>query len=582
MKTPAALYESRRVRWFSRAAVFAAAGLLSLGALGCKGEMGLFADDPGVFEDPTNPGTTSNNNSGGGGTVTTPMGEVVPTSAHLRRLTPAQYANTVRYALGDVFSQEDLPQFGDDIPIIGLNNDPSSLRVSGVNIDSLYQSTEVLAQAAVQNTPVVRDCVAASGDACFAEIADDLGSKLWRRPLTDAEKQDLEASRQRVADAPGTRAEQAEFLVMALLASPNMLYRTELGVAEGDVQKLTDYELASALSYTLWNAPPDQELRDLAAAGELSHTDTLKEQARRMADDPRVAEAFTEFFIDYLKIEAIFSKEKIDELGLTPEARASLVEGIREDLRQIFSVPGATLLDPFRAMSFHVDENSAEFFGVPVTQQEGFEVISMDPDQRLGVLSHPAFLSVHAGEGDSGIVKRGVFTLEQLLCVELGAPPADISESEDVPEDFNDDEATSREVLSVRHSSQPTCVGCHRIIDPAGFGFENYDSVGRYRTVEKGDVEIDASGELQIGQEVLNFDNSIGYIDALVESEALRSCLTDQYFTYVLGDEPRRVEREMLYAAFDENDGALDALVESMIETPSFTVRNEKLEQAQE
>lgn len=556
-------------------AIFAFGGLMTLGAFGCKGDLALQSDSPAMFNQPEGPEGSPNANNTGGGTITTPEGEVEPTLGHLRRLTPAQYENTVRYALGDVFAEEDLPQFGDDIPTIGLNNDPSSLRVSGVNVDSLYQATLALAQAAVAETPAVRDCVAATGDACFGEFIEDVGQKLWRRPLTSEEKDDLEAARLRVAEAPGTRAEQAEFLMAALLASPNMLYRKELGVAQDGVQKLSDYEIASALSYSLWNAPPDAELMALAADGSLSDQETLRAQAQRMSDDPRVADAFAEFFIDYLKIEAIYSKEKIDELGLTPEARASLVDGIRQDLREIFSVPGATLLDPFRAMNFRVDENSAEFFGVPVTAESEFEIVAMDPAERLGVLSHPAFLSVHAGEGDSGIVKRGVFTLEQLLCVELGAPPADISESEDVPEDFDDDAETSREVLSVRHSSQPTCVGCHRIIDPAGFGFENYDSVGKYREVEKGDVQINAGGTLEIRREVLTFENSLGYIDALVSSEALRSCLTDQYFTYVLGDEPRRVEREMLHAAFDENDGALDALVDSMISTPSFTARNQ-------
>ena len=170
-------------------------------------------------------------------------------------------------------------------------------------------------------------------------------------------------------------------------------------------------------------------------------------------------------------------------------------------------------------------------------------------------------------------MKRGVFTLEQLLCVELDAPPADISEAEDVPEDFDDATSTSREVLTVRHSSQATCVGCHRIIDPAGFGFENYDGAGRFRTVEKGDVQIDASGELAVHGETLSYENSIGYIDALVGSEALRSCLSDQFFTYVLGEEPRLAEREALYQAFDSSDGSVETMFQSIVSTPSFTAR---------
>lgn len=544
--------------------------LVALGCValvGCKGELGLPSGAP--------PGeTTGVDPDPGPGTIETPDGVVEPTAAHLRRLTPAQYENTVRYALGDVFDADDLPQFGDDIPTIGLNNNPSILRVTEVNVGSLYDATIALAQAAVAGTPAVSQCVNASDDGCFVAVIHELGAKLWRRPVADAERQDIDAARARVAAAGGTRAEQAEFVMMALLASPNMLYRPELGEASGGVQRLTNFEIASALSYTLWNAPPDQELFDLAAAGQLVDPDVLRAQARRLAADPRVADSFTEFFVDYLKVDAIFAKNKLDSLGLTPAARASLVEGIRRDLRGIFSVPGASLLDPFRALDFHVDAGSATFFGVPVVQGDSFELISMDPAERRGVLSHPAFLSVHAGEGDSGIVKRGVFTLEQLLCVELGPPPADISETEDVPADFVDEEQTSRAVLTVRHSSQATCVGCHRVIDPAGFGFENYDSVGRYRVVEKGNIPIDASGELALLEGVLAYGNSVEYIDALVGSEALRSCLTDRYFTYVLGDSPRRVEREALYASFAENEGSLESLVDAMIQTPSFTARN--------
>jgi len=345
------------------------------------------------------------------------------------------------------------------------------------------------------------------------------------------------------------------------------------------VQRLTDFEVASALSYTLWNGPPDQELYDLAAAGQLIDPDVLRAQAQRMASDPRIAESFTEFFVDYLKVDALFAKQKLGSLGLTPEARQSLVTGIRRDLYETFSVPGASLLDPFRGMNFNVDGPSATFFGVSVAQGGQYEVVTMDPAERLGVLSHPAFLSTHAGEGDSGIVKRGVFTLEQLLCIKLGPPPNDISESEDVPADFIDDEQTSRAVLSVRHSSQATCVGCHSVIDPAGFGFENYDSAGNFRLFEKGSVPIDASGELAVGQERLSFTDSVSYIDTLVSSEALRSCLNDQYFTYVLGDEPRQVERELLYTAFAENEGAIDALVQAIVDTPSFTARNIAQEQ---
>ncbi len=548
--------------------------LLFAAFTGCDGELAINADGPSI----TPPGTQNpgqNNNTPGSNNPN--LGSEL-TESHLRRLTPVQFENTVRHALGDVFEAEDLPSFGDDIPTIGLNNNPSILRINTVNIDSLYASMQRLAQAAVQGTPVVSECVEASNDTCFAEVVDEIGPKLWRRPLQSEERDDLLNTRAELANV-ASRAEQAEFLIHALLASPNTLFRTELGEVDGEARVLTQFELASALSYTLWNAPPDQELWELAANNQLGDSEILRAQTTRMLEDPRVADALAEFFVDYLKLEAIFTKTKEASLGLTPEAREALVEGVRRDLRQIFSQPNATLLDPFSVNNFHVNEYGATFFGVPVTQGGEYEVVAMDPSERRGILSHPAFLSVHSGEGDTGIVKRGVFTLEQLLCIHLGAPPADISESEDVPEDFDDATATSREVLTVRHSSQPECVSCHRIIDPAGFGYENWDGVGRYREVEKGNVAIDASGELAMGQEVLTYTNSVTFLESLTDSEALRSCIADNFFTYALGDAPKLSEREALYQAFAEADGDIHAVLEALVLSPSFSAR--KLKEAQ-
>ncbi len=537
-------------------------------SLGCQGEVAVFSDDPGW-----SPGT-ANNRSENNRFTGNNLPEGVPvelTAPHLRRLTPIQFENTVRYALGDVFTQDDLPEFGDDIPIIGLNNNPDSLRVNDVNVDSLYNAIQALAQAAVEGTPVVQQCVAAADDVCWGAMIDDVGHKLWRRPVTDVERQDLLGARAQMAPV-ATRAEQAEFIVMALIGSPNTMFRREVGVDDDGILSMGQFEIASAMSYTIWNAPPDETLYQLAVDGQLDDPEVRIEQVRRMQEDPRFADAMAEFFIDYLKFEALFSKTKIGELGLTPEARQSLVEGARRDLKAAFSAPEATLLDPFRSTNFHIDQNGASFFDVPVSSGD-YEVVSMDPTQRLGILSHPGFLSVHAGEGDSGIVKRGVFTLEQLLCIELGTPPANIDGTDDVPEGFDDATATSREVLTVRHSSQASCVGCHRVIDPAGFGFENYDSAGRYRTVEKGSVQIDASGELLLGPETLTYADSIGYIDALTNSEALQSCLSDTFFTYVIGNEPHLAEREALYTTFQESGGDVSALVEAIVTTPSFTAR---------
>ena len=502
-----------------------------------------------------------------------PAAPISPVAGHLRRLTPAQYQQTVRAALGDHYAPEDLPQFADDLPTIGLANDAALLRVTKVNINSLYDSIQRVAARAVQAEPRLRDCVAKAQDPCLDELVDELGLALWRRPLLQVERQELLAARARVAQAGATRAQQLEFILQALLGSVHMLFRPELGSSlQGSAYALTDLELASALSYTLWSAPPDQELMGLALAGQLRDPDTLRAQARRMAQDERAALAFAEFFVDYLKLEAIFSKDKAQELGLTPQARRALFEQIKLDLIDVFSSPQASLLDPFTLGAFRVDATTASFFGVPVTSPTA-QIVAMDPAQRLGILSHPTFLSVHAGVGSSGIVQRGVFTLEQLLCVKLGTPPDDISGVQELPPGFDPERATSRELLHVQHSAQAACAGCHQIIDPAGYGFEHYDGAGRFRMTERGDLPIDASGQLRLGELSIAFQDSVDFIQALTQSKPLRQCLASKYLTYALGVAPGQAEQDAFAGRFDQSQGQLDALIEALIQTPSFTTR---------
>lgn len=514
------------------------------------------------------------------------------TAPYVRRLTQLQYHNTIREGLGDVFEEEEYPELDDAIPTIGFSNNPNFLGLNDTNAGKLYDSVQKIAQKSVTDVPAVRDCVAASDDACFTTLIRDLGEKLWRRPLSDEEVGDLDDARAQIAAAPGTREEQAEFVVQALLMNVNTLYRTEIGeegfaaLSDGDRVSLSSYELASALSYTLWNTPPDAELLQLAAADELKKPEVYEAQLERMLEDARVASAMTEFFVDFLKIDKLYIKEKEATFGLTDNVRRALVEGVREDLRATLDLPDATLYDPFRETSFHINQQSAPYFQVDGMQTgSSFERVSLDPNQRYGVLTHPAFLSVHSGTKDSGIVKRGVFTLEQLLCQHLGAPPADISPAppESLPEGFDPARVSTREALHVQHSSQIQCYTCHKQIDPAGFGYENYDGAGRWRLTEKGDITIDASGSLLIDrsyhdednkdEELLEFTTSIDYVQAITNSDTMKRCFTERLMTYVLGETPSHEEHTSFLEQFDAHQGSLDPVLKALLLSPSFTTR---------
>ena len=551
--------------WFSRLAV--AAAML---AAACTGTIG--DSNSGDGSGPGNPG--NGNNGGNNGTPPT-AADVVPIAPQLHRLTALQFANTVEAALGPNFDAEDLPDFGDDIPTLGLANDADLLRISAVNVDNVYRSAAAVAAQAVERNATIAACVDGTGTDCFADVARSIGQVLWRRPLTDNEMADLETGRAAVAEGTGTRAEQAEFIVQALMLSSNTLYRTELGTG-ADTRRLTNYELASVLSYTMWNEPPDAELMAAAADGSLANADTLRAQARRLAGDPRFPEALVEFYFDYLKLSALFRTSKTPELGLTTAAREALWEGAKRDLLAALSAPDATLFEPFETLTFHVNDDSAPFFGV-TAPSGGLSPVTMSADERIGILTHPAFLSVHANTGNSGIVPRGVFTLEQLMCVNLGSPPANIGPVDRPPDGFDPEDTTERDVLETLHTSQPQCRSCHQFIDPAGFGFENFDAVGRYRTMERvpsgRDLPIDASGDLRVGQERLQFDNSIQYIQSLVETPSLRRCVSDALLAYMLGNKPGNAESYLFHAAVLERNARVADLAELIVSSQSYTVR---------
>ncbi len=584
--------QTRRDGWYLLGGV-ALATLMSVN-VGCDGNMTKLslesteAQSRDAFVDPDNPGQViipgegiKDNPQQPGGEEPVIEDDFDRTQPYVRRLTELQYHNTIRSALGDYFEPEAYPALDDAIPTIGFANNPEYLGINDANAGKLYDATGVIAAQSVEQVPDIKACVESQNNACFQELIEDIGAKLWRRPLTSEEVQDLELARQAVEAAPGTRVEQAEFIVQALLMNINTLYRTEIGptgiagLAEGERLKLSDYEIASALSYTLWNEPPDQTLLDLAAAGELGKQEVYEAQLERLLGDEKVASAMTAFYVDYLKIDKLFIKEKVSEFNLTPEARQALVDGFKQDVRATLQLPGASLYDPFNQTDFHVNQRSAPFFQVSDLQGEVFEQVAVDPTQRYGILTHPAFLSVHSGTKDSGIVKRGVFTLEQLLCEHLGSPPANISPApaEDLPEGFDPTTLTTREALHIQHSSQIQCYTCHKQIDPAGFGFENYDGSGLWRLTEKDNITIDASGTLEVQGETLTYDDSIGYVKALTGSQTMQRCFTERLMTYVLGTKPSEKEHELFLTKFSENNGNMSASLQALLQSPSFIQR---------
>lgn len=506
----------------------------------------------------------------------------------VKRLTSTQFRNSVEGALGNIFSESQFPDFGDSNPRIGLANDPDLINVNEINFTSLHLSSGTLAGTAINQSTILRACIESTTDACFGDLISSLGLKFWRRPVAAAERTELLGALSQIATAGGSRSLRVSTLLQALILSPNHLYRTEIGsgMIAGSTAtiQLTDYEIASLLSFAAWDSPPDDTLLQLAAQSALKNPTTLRTQALRLAQDPRYKRAVTGFFVDVLKIEDIKSKPKDAIYNLTSAERSALYTSARMTIESSFNDTSRDFMSPFRGTQFYINRDSARFFNQSSSSYgSGFTVYNADPSQRLGALSHPAFLTSIAGQTDSGIVKRGVYTIEQILCGHLGSPPPGAAAMAPVlPDGFDPASVSSRVALQTTHSQNANCISCHSVIDPAGFGYENFNSIGVFRTTEKGSVPIDASGTLAgLTETPLVYSDSVGYINELTSSATMRQCLTKHYFRYISGQKVAsagsRCEFQSFEAKIKTRNQTLQSLLESAVELESFIQRKPDL-----
>jgi Protein of unknown function (DUF1588)/Protein of unknown function (DUF1592)/Protein of unknown function (DUF1595) len=501
------------------------------------------------------------------------QGELLPPK--LRRLTPSQFQNSVKAAFGDIFAGITWPDFGDGNPTIGMNNSADRLDIDSINYASIYRAVGAITTRVIQQNTQVNACAISTSTTCVSDLLNQFGTSVWRKPLTTSERTAILAAVQSVASAGGTKTQQTEMMLKALLMSPNFLYRQELGVQNGDVRNLTGYEIASLLSFSLWDSPPDATLYNLAASGQMQNLATIQQQVTRMIVDPRFETVVVKFYNDFLKLDTVLTIPKVTLLNFTQAIRESLLSSSELALRDMYTTPDVGLRSLLKGNSFYVNKDAAPIFGLdPNIFGTGFMAVAADADERAGMLTHPAFLAVHAKEGGSGLVKRGVFVLEQMLCEHLGTPPNDITPLP-LPGDIDPDKTTERRLHEIRHSSQAACIGCHTIIDPAGVGFENYDALGRHRLYEKGDVEIDSSGKLALKSADLLFNNGVEYTQQLVETKELKACLNQRFLEFMIGQavDKHSCESSKLETQVQQNGESIRTIVNALVQLESFRAR---------
>jgi len=494
--------------------------------------------------------------------------------APMRRLSLREYRNTIRDLLGDTttLAQTSFPA---DARVNGFDDNATVLTVSGPLQQAYFAAAESLAQNAVVNMTQLLGCDpnAQGNDACARSFFTNFGKRAYRRPLAQSEVDALFAQYQ-AANAQWGFSDAVRLVLERILVSPNFLYRVELGASgatDPNLVPLGAYERASRLSYLLWSSMPDDVLMAAADADQLGTPDQIAAQAVRMLADPKARSAVAAFHLEWLGVD-----------GPTPQKVASIYpewnDGIAAAMIQetnlyvqhvVFDAEGtlsALLSSPYTFANAEL----ASFYGLSGPTSSAFEKVAVDPTERLGLLTQGSVLANYAKPDESSPIHRGKFVRVSLLCTPPPSPPPNVP-----PLPAVDSGGTTRERFA-EHSQNPVCAACHSLMDPVGFGFESFDGIGRWRTMDQG-APVDASGDLE------QTDDSNGTFvgvpqlaTRLAASAQVQRCFALELFRYGQGrtetDDDACTLQE-LDDAFAASGGDIRSLFVTLTKTDTFLYR---------
>ena len=530
----------------------------------------------------------SNGSQGGSGSqVGTPgtpavcSAEGVPRTA-LRRLTRFEYENSARDLLKvDASVASDLP--ADEITN-SYDNNAAVLTVSSLHAEQYVLVSEALAKQAVQNLSNLTTCdTAAMGEeACASAFAKDFGRRAFRRPTTAADEQLLMAA-YTAGRTGGSYAEGIEVMIRAALQSSHFLYRLETTPPADPAQKtvpLSQFELATRLSYLVWGSGPDDALLDVAARGELATKEQVATKAREMLAQPQARRAVSHFFEQWAGTRRLDITSKASALfpNFNGEMRDAMARELPAFIEGVVWAGDRTLRSLLTAQVAYVSGPLAELYGVtPPASSNGAPVAVNLPENqgRSGILTQAAVMAVQAHPDQTSPVLRGKFVRAMLLCQPPQPPPPDINVS--VPS--IDQGGTARERFSAHLTAGTTCNGCHSLMDPLGLSFEHFDATGRYRETDNGRA-LDVSGEV-IGatDEALNkpFNGAKELGEMLSASPQVMECVATQWFRFAAGrtEEPAdSCSLASMSQAFSQSNGDLVELMVATTQTDAFFYRS--------
>lgn len=504
--------------------------------------------------------------------------------APVRRLTHSQYNHTVRDLLGD--RTQPAAQFPPEDFVHGFTNQAEGQGISPLLAEAYNQAAEKLARNAFLggDRNKLIPCVTQDA-ACRSRFVREFGRRAFRRPLSEAEIRRYESLFQLGESRGGEFLRGARMVVEAMLQSPNFLFHVPRNTQAAD-----HYHTANRLSYFLWDTMPDVELFRAADAGELGTPAGIEKTARRMLADPRARLAMDEFLEQWLRFDRL--RNAVRDRRLFPEFSTELVASMTEETRRLFNHliwENGDFREFFRADYGFLSSDLARLYALPAPPEE-FALVNFPADsERGGILGQATFLALTSKPAETSPTERGLFIREHFLCQIVPPPPAGVNTT--LPPVTDEKPMTTLERLQI-HLSDQTCAGCHRLIDPIGFGFERYDAIGKFRTTQQVTIyptadelknkiktkpteyrlDIDAAGSVSgIPNSEFTSPRQAGKL--LAEDPGCQKCVVKQLFRYAAGRTETQRDRAAIDSAlarFQNSQFRFQELIISIVTSEPF------------
>jgi hypothetical protein len=400
----------------------------------------------------------------------------------------------------------------------------------------------------------------------------DFAYHAWRRPVPDAQLDGLMRVYASGADHGATFFGSAKLAMEAVLISPRFLFRGTYDPARniaGDMQPVDEFALASRLSYFLWSSTPDDELLDLAARGQLRAN--LSAQVTRMLASPKAAALVENFGGQWLQFRGLETFMPAKTFTKFDPALQSAIKKEPELFFDFIMRQDRSIVDFIDADYTFANQRLADFYGITGVTGDDFQKVSLEGTSRRGILTEAGILVLTSNPTRTSPVKRGKWVLENVLGAPPPPPPPNVPPLDDAHRQLT---GTLRQQME-QHRANPLCASCHAIMDPIGFGLENFDAIGDYRTIDGNKLKIDSTGTLITGE---NFDGAADLSKVISTSrrEDFLACFSEKMLTFALGRGVEYSDRATIDQIVDnvqKNDNRFSSVINAIVARTPFQMQ---------